>query len=61
MCLKSHAAIKWGGLSPGPPSKKSLPHLLVNIADFAWAVGLSALAMLAPLAVFGSELLTRMR
>ena len=38
-----------------------VPHLLANIAAFVWAVALSALAMLAPLVVFGSEILTRIR
>ena len=40
---------------------KGLPHLLVNIAAFAWAGMLSALAMLAPLAPFWIDILMRMR
>jgi hypothetical protein len=39
--------------------QQGMPRLLANIAAFAWAVALCALAMLAPLAVFGSGVLMR--
>jgi hypothetical protein len=43
------------------PLQKNLPRVLANVAAFAWAVTLCAVAMLAPLAVFGSTVLTRIR
>ena len=44
-----------------PRLQKGLPRLLVNVAALAWVVALCALSMLAPLAVFGSEILTRIQ
>jgi len=39
---------------------KGVPRILVNIAAFAWAIGLCTLAMLAPLLVLGGASLSRM-
>ena len=41
--------------------QKRIPRIVINIAAFAWAVALSAIAMLAPLAILGSAVLTRIR
>ena len=38
------------------PLQKGMPRILANIVAFAWAIVLCALAMLAPVAVLGSEL-----
>ena len=43
------------------PLQKGIPRVLANIAAFAWAVALSGIAMLAPVAVLGSTILTRIR
>ena len=43
------------------PLQRRMPRVLANIAAFAWAITLCALSMLAPIAVLGSAVLTRMR
>ena len=43
------------------PLQRGMPRVLANIAAFAWAITLCALSMLAPIAVLGSAVLTRMR
>ena len=43
------------------PLQKGMPRFLANLAAFAWAITLCALSMLAPIAVLGSAVLTRMR
>jgi hypothetical protein len=43
------------------PLQKGVPRVLVNLAAFVWAALLCALAMLAPLAVFGSGILIRIQ
>ena len=42
------------------PLQRRMPWVLANIAAFAWAITLCALSMLAPVAVLGSAILTRM-
>jgi hypothetical protein len=42
------------------PLQTGVPRVLVNLAAFAWAFALSALAMVAPIAVVGSEILARL-
>ncbi len=43
------------------PLHKGIPRALANIVAFAWAIMLSALSMLAPVAILGSAVLTRIR
>jgi hypothetical protein len=43
------------------PLQKRIPRVFVNIAAFTWAVALTAVAMLAPLAILGGSVLTRIR
>ncbi len=43
------------------PLLKSLPRVLANIAAFAWAVVLCAIAMFAPIAVLGPAIITQIR
>ena len=43
------------------PLQNWLPRILVNVAAFTWAIGLSALSMFAPIAILGSSALTRIR
>jgi predicted lipid-binding transport protein (Tim44 family) len=40
---------------------KRFPYILVNIAAFVWAITLCALSMLAPLVLFGTSILNRIR
>ena len=42
------------------PLEKGVPRILANIGAFGWAVALSAISMLAPVAVLGSALLSLM-
>ena len=39
---------------------RGVPGVLVNVAAFAWAFVLCALAMVAPIAILGSEILARL-
>jgi hypothetical protein len=41
--------------------QRGIPWILINIAAFAWAIALSAASMLAPIAVLGSAVVTRIR
>ena len=41
--------------------QRGMPRVLANIAAFAWAVALCAISMLAPIGVFGSAVLNRIR
>ena len=43
------------------PLQKGVPRVLANVAAFAWAVALCAISMLAPIGVFGSAVLNRIR
>src|SRR5437868_1537450 len=43
------------------PLQKGMPWILANIAAFAWAIALTALAMLAPVAILGSAAVTPIR
>jgi tetrahydromethanopterin S-methyltransferase subunit D len=43
------------------PLQKGIPRVVANIAALAWAVILCAIAMLAPLSVLGSAVLTQIR
>src|SRR5271156_4551474 len=41
--------------------QKGMPWVLANVAAFAWAIALTALSMLSPVAILGSAVLTRIR
>ena len=41
------------------PLQSGMPRLLANIMAFIWAIGLSALSMMAPIAILGAGVLTR--
>jgi hypothetical protein len=42
------------------PLQKGVPRILANIAAFAWAITLCAFSILAPIAVLGGAVLTRL-
>jgi hypothetical protein len=42
------------------PLQKGMPRVFANIAAFAWAIVLCAVSMLAPVAILGSAILSKM-